>query len=313
MRRGDVRSVAPSVIPIQTTGTRPAIFGVHVLGAGCSYYRPLAQRLGPAQPIYGLSAQFAMPPGRKPSVEEYARLYVEDLRRFQPRGPYFLLAVSLGGLTALEMARLLVDAGEEVAMVGMLDAIGPMPIEWVSPVERARRHVEKLALGGTGYVREKIVARVERERDAMRSRMLRWRRAVGAPLQDEDAHLQAALENIELALEFKPKPYEGDVVVFRATEDVYYTPRFHHEARLGWREAVFGAVQIVDVPGDHLTLLQEPHVIAVADEMRWRIDTWIAQHGDRDRRSGVIARPLLDSGQALSEERLSRVSSGPPR
>ncbi|WP_053233500.1 non-ribosomal peptide synthetase [Sandaracinus amylolyticus] len=313
MRRGEVRSVAPSLIPIQTTGSRPAIFGVHVLGAGCSYYRALAQRLGPAQPIYGLSAQFAMPPGRKPSVEEYARLYVEDLRRFQPRGPYFLLAVSLGGLTALEMARLLVDAGEEVAMVGMLDAIGPMPVEWVSPVERARRHVEKLLEGGTEYVREKILARVERERSAMRSRMLRWRRAAGVPLQDEDAHLQAALENIELALEFKPKPYEGDIVVFRATEDVYYTPRFHHEARLGWRDAVFGAVQIVDVPGDHLTLLQEPNVCAVAEEVRWRIDAWIAQQGDRDRRSGVITRPQLGSDEAPSEERLASVSSGPLR
>src|SRR5690606_38694120 len=149
IQRGDLRSDTPSLVPIQATGSRPVLFGVHVLGVGGAYYRPRAHRLGPDQPIYGLTRPRALAADvSKLTVEEVAREYVADLKRFQPKGPYFLLAVSLGGLTALEVARQLRAAGDEVALLGMLDALGPMPVEWVPRLERALRHVEKLRRRG---------------------------------------------------------------------------------------------------------------------------------------------------------------------
>ncbi|MBR7559922.1 alpha/beta fold hydrolase, partial [Mycobacterium tuberculosis] len=54
-----------------------------------------------------------------------ARRHLRDLRRIQPGGPYVLLGHSLGGLIALEVARRLRRAGEEVALVMTLDTFVP--------------------------------------------------------------------------------------------------------------------------------------------------------------------------------------------
>ena len=42
------------LLPIQTQGSRPPLFGVHVLGQNAIFYRPLSEHLGPDQPVWGL-------------------------------------------------------------------------------------------------------------------------------------------------------------------------------------------------------------------------------------------------------------------
>jgi len=46
------------------------------------------------------------------TVEQYAQLYVADIRKVQPRGPYYICGFSAGGMIAFEMARQLLAAGE---------------------------------------------------------------------------------------------------------------------------------------------------------------------------------------------------------
>ena len=51
-----------------------------------------------------------------------AEFYLQEIRQVQPRGPYLLAGWSMGGLIALEAAERLRAAGEEVALVAMLDS-----------------------------------------------------------------------------------------------------------------------------------------------------------------------------------------------
>lgn len=55
------------------------------------------------------------------SIGAYARRYVAEIREVQPHGPYHLLGWSLGGHVAHAMAQQLEAAGEEVAILGLLD------------------------------------------------------------------------------------------------------------------------------------------------------------------------------------------------
>ena len=71
-----------------------------------------------------------------------------------------------------------------------------------------------------------------------------------------------------LGLAYKPSPYKGNVVLFRATDpsrDGNYGPW-----DLGWTPLTGGGLEIVKIPGDHLSMLHEPNIAALAEEMtRW--------------------------------------------
>ncbi len=62
---------------------------------------------------------------RMTRLPEAAADYIAELRQVQPHGPYLLGGFSGGGLTAWEMAQQLEAAGEEVALLVLLDT--PLP------------------------------------------------------------------------------------------------------------------------------------------------------------------------------------------
>ncbi len=62
-------------------------------------------------------------PASADTIEGLAALAVETIRAEQPEGPYRLLGYSMGGLLALEAARLLLAAGGSLAFVGLVDAL----------------------------------------------------------------------------------------------------------------------------------------------------------------------------------------------
>ena len=56
---------------------------------------------------------------------------------------------------------------------------------------------------------------------------------------------------------YSPKAYDGDVVLFTAEDQgdgVVYPPH------LGWEGYVRGSLKLIPIPGEHLTIFQEPHV-----------------------------------------------------
>ncbi|MGW0005732.1 amino acid adenylation domain-containing protein [Nocardia grenadensis] len=116
-------ALAP-LLPLRPgTGTgRPPLFCVHpAIGLSWCYAGLLAE-LPADQPVYGLqSPQASGEPGFG-SIGEAAEHYIAHIRTVQPHGPYQLLGWSLGGLIAHDIAVRLQAAGEEVALLTMLDS-----------------------------------------------------------------------------------------------------------------------------------------------------------------------------------------------
>ncbi|MGI9290554.1 MAG: thioesterase domain-containing protein [Gammaproteobacteria bacterium] len=104
-------------MPIKTSGDNPPLFCVH--GEPLKF----AMRLKVDRPIYGLCyAYFGYRRADMPkSIEEFANLYIEEMRSIQPHGPYYLCGFSAGGLIAYEMAKSLRAAGEEIGDLTLVE------------------------------------------------------------------------------------------------------------------------------------------------------------------------------------------------
>jgi amino acid adenylation domain-containing protein len=120
-----------SLVPLQPLGSNPPLFILHGWGGDVYGFTEMAKCFAPEQPVYGVQAVGL--DGHRPkhrTVEEMAQHYVEEIRSFQPEGPYHLCGFSLGGLIALETAQQLHKQDQKVAILYLLDThpIGPVPL-----------------------------------------------------------------------------------------------------------------------------------------------------------------------------------------
>jgi amino acid adenylation domain-containing protein len=264
----DERTLGPSVVVIQAgESSVPPLFCIHVLGEACGFYRPLVKHLGDRQPVYGLSAQMAdksqAPTNR---VEDIAAFYIREMKTLQPQGPYQLAGVSFGGHVTYEMARQLKERGEEVSLLALFDTFGPDPSPWYTP-ERLLKHLNYLQQTGLSYLTTRLGAR---------SRSLRMRCLYGygqlcqwlGLTPPDRLHFDLVVaENQHACDVYQPQPFTGKITLFRATDQVFYSRRYR-EAGLGWGRLAKGGVEIYDIPGAHMTMLQEPHVEVLAQQFQ---------------------------------------------
>jgi thioesterase domain-containing protein/acyl carrier protein len=121
-RDGAEPTVGLALVPITSGGSLPRVFAVPGVGGNVLGFTTLARDLGPEQPFFGLQS-VGLDGAREPleSVQQMATHYLGEVRQIQPRGPYHLLGACFGATVAFEMTRQLLDAGEEVAFLGLFD------------------------------------------------------------------------------------------------------------------------------------------------------------------------------------------------
>jgi thioesterase domain-containing protein len=64
---------------------------------------------------------------------------------------------------------------------------------------------------------------------------------------------------------YKLKPYGGRLTLFRARMQPFF---YCHDPDNGWSRVAAGGLEIKTVPGNHLAMLQEPHVRVFARELK---------------------------------------------
>ena len=243
------------LVPLQTGGRKPIFFFVHGLGGTVMRFHELAQHMVPDQPFFCFQAQGM--DGKLPclnSVEDMASLYLEHLRAAQPEGPYFLGGYSFGGLVALEMARRLVSAQEEVRALTLVDTYLPTPTKGQSLLGKffALSREQKLAYlkkRSTRYARG-IKRRID---------------AISLPQSIKDVREGCAVAEQK----YQPQVYSGRVVLFRASEKAL---RGLDDPQEGWRKYAADGVEVHEIDGDHGNILNEPQVKQLAAEIRSRLE-----------------------------------------
>jgi amino acid adenylation domain-containing protein len=264
------------LVPIQATGTKTPFFCVHGVGGNVLNYRPMAMYLGEDQPFYGLQA-VGLDGKQQPltRIEDMAALYVEHIRTIQPHGPYLLGGASFGGVVAFEMARQLREAGEKISLVALFDTT---PVNYArllgrlgettlsgSLSRRMKVHVDVLRRGPnrTVYFYKKV-------RRVYRKVVYRTWQTIYKVFEKRGAALPQYLQNVQQAnykalADYLPHVYDGEVVLFAAELE---PAEFTKDKQVGWRTLATAGVKVIDVPGDHLSMVEEPHVATLAARLR---------------------------------------------
>ena len=287
---GDVAE--PTLTAIQSAGARPPFFCVHPGALGTSVYAALAHRLGPEQPFYALSpreleASYAAAdrgPAAPGSIAILAARCVAVLRRRQPRGPYALGGWSLGGVIAFEMAAQLTHAGDEVALLALFDSPAP------TAAARAGLDEAGLVPAFASYLAARQgLALGEEDDDRWRARSLDAQLATlaavgedaglfpkGQPRERLGALFAAYRDGLAHATshldDYRPAAYAGRIVYFRARRTIdAYEAAFPRPAD-GWRTFATRPLELVELAGDHYSMLVEPHVRTFAAELARVLD-----------------------------------------
>jgi thioesterase domain-containing protein len=174
--------------------------------------------LGPDYPIYGVQARsLARLEPRSTSIDQMAADYIDQIRTVQPVGPYCLLGWSFGGLVAHAAATELQQRGEQVALLANLDSYPfRIPREGLPVSEREIliRILELLECdAGSPEDHPVTLARV----------MEILRNSGHALASIDEYHVSAITEifanNVDLAINFTPGVFHGDLLLFAATID----------------------------------------------------------------------------------------------
>jgi amino acid adenylation domain-containing protein len=152
--RGGAASAAP-VVALRAEGTRPPLFFLHGDFSGGGFYcRGLARELGEDQPFYAVHPHGLNDSSVPDSIEAMAEDLVAAIRRERPHGPYVVGGHCNGAMIAVEVARRLIEHGERVPLVLLLDAKAPWSATPVfemasgnAPARRARRGIDPLPAG----------------------------------------------------------------------------------------------------------------------------------------------------------------------
>ncbi|MCP4122411.1 MAG: hypothetical protein GY751_11710 [Bacteroidetes bacterium] len=179
------------------------------------------------------------------SVHEIAAMYVKELKKVQPAGPYFLSGFSLGGMYAFEMAHQLTNEGENVSALVMIDSKshtvdGPkkfhnQQFKWTeSRVTRIPRKIYK-----------KVVVKLASK--------------LNLPIPKSQRPFYILEQYRKGRRLYKPEVYQGDITLIRSTIDNF------EDRHLGWKPYVGGKITIVDIETNHHDLTLEPKIEEVAE------------------------------------------------
>jgi phthiocerol/phenolphthiocerol synthesis type-I polyketide synthase E len=266
------------LVPIQVAGSRPPFFCIHGAGGTVLMYRELSQRLGDDQPFYGLQSQGldgVAPPLRR--VEEMAAIYVTEIKKVQPQGPYFIGGYCMGGTVAYEVAQQLCEQGETVALLGLFDTMNwhKIPLHIWSKSSHA---IQRLCFHASSFLSLDFSDKTkffEEKVEILRNRIPVWKGKLLTRFQENgrgaasDSLVLAQIwqANDRASWTYVPKPYPGVLTDFRPRKQyrVFSKPDYK------WDQLAKG-VEVVVLPVNPASMLVEPFVGQLAIALRQSMD-----------------------------------------
>jgi acyl transferase domain-containing protein/thioesterase domain-containing protein len=273
------------LVPMHSTAVadRTPLFVVAGMFGNVLNLSHLAHLLGEERPFYALQAR-GLYGDLEPheTFEEMARDYIAEIRMVQPQGPYLLGGFSGGGIVAYEMARQLIDSGESVLPLVMLDT--PLRLaRHLSLTDRLSMFLQGLRRAGPRFVLDKIRERIAWERSR---RMLHQEHA------KNDSHDAVQFQSRRIGDAFlralacyNVSPLPVSILLYRPRLDVRFTlndgRRVDGERNIvrednGWDPFV-RHLTVREVPGNHDSMVLEPNVRVLVNYIRRDINESFSQ------------------------------------
>jgi acyl transferase domain-containing protein/thioesterase domain-containing protein len=254
----------------------PPLFCLHAAGGGVFSYLNLAHYL-PKQAIYGIQTPSLVGEKEPPSLMDKATHYIEIIKKVQPKGPYLLAGMSYGGNMAVEMAIQLQKQRDEVALVALFDSYPSISYENQSEDNWDFLTVflatSELMLGCPlqDILNDELKKRSEDEQ---------WQYILEhvheflpeEVIPDEIPKLFNIWKTHHVELrQHVSQIYPGGITLFKASEGlpnaIDSTLNMEIDDAIvleGWRKLSSKPIEYIRVPGNHMNMLDEPHVQILA-------------------------------------------------
>ncbi|MBH0778022.1 amino acid adenylation domain-containing protein [Nocardia bovistercoris] len=253
------------LLPIRTEGDRPPLFCVHPASGLAWCYQALDRYITEDRPIYGIQAPqiSGETPGPR-TIADIADRYFAEIRTVQPHGPYHLMGWSMGGLIAHAVAAAIRAAGEEVALLGLLDAESSgIDADSVTTITAGELVSNLGPVLGIDFVRADATAAQAAEQIA---------EYLDGGLDIDAATLERLTDAYNLSIlaaaEWEPPTVDTDMLYFTAARDRRSDATGHR----GWIPFVQGRVTNFHIDATHLAMTEPAAIAQIARILNSRLD-----------------------------------------
>jgi thioesterase domain-containing protein len=198
-----------------------------------------------------------------------ASRYLEEMFIVQPEGPYLLGGYSLGGIIAFEMAQQLRARGQRVSLLVLIDSRAPGFDAGNTEEGRDRRML--IFARELGLSPERLTLSSDHLRTLDADEKLLYVLAEATkqnllPPGIEPRQIRSLWKvfeaNFQAASRYAPQVYDRPITLFKAVnKPAGYSPALHE----GWHALTLRGVEIKALPGDHFSIVREPHVETLAE------------------------------------------------
>jgi acetoacetyl-CoA synthetase len=247
----------PSLVELKPGTKWPPTYIKHGMGGSVLEVFPVARAIESPHPILAMQTGGFDGYGEPAAtVEDLARLHLDAIRQEQPRGPYALIGYSFGGLVMMEIAQLLQESGEKVAILAMLETYPHRNFLSLRMRVGSYRSAFRYHAANAGKLpmRQKIeyfTSRAARTTHASRhengiANETPENGLLGAPGRERVKH------NETLALErYRPRYYKGKINFVKSARNNFLFPE---DARGVWKDLA-QEFEMDIVAGDHFGIV----------------------------------------------------------
>ncbi|WP_428242011.1 type I polyketide synthase [Gynuella sp.] len=241
------------VVRLNQTETGTPVF---CLG-GVKYYQPLADSLSGRHPVYAIFThkEIAVVHHKHPidfTLQTLIDAYAGAIQRQTNRTDIIIAGLSFGGLMALDVANQLNQNGFDIRKVIMFDSFIDSSHQLsvrkflLDYLDRIQQH------GFFSYSTQKLLELWKQYRRHLKT-------AVGTPAASGSQQQVKAFSQLAELYHINGKHYPFEVLLFRALNRYI---RFGKVAKpdYGFGEVVEGKLSVVDIPADHLELINDHHI-----------------------------------------------------
>ena len=272
------RNEISSFVALQPNGSRIPFFCIPGAEEDPHYLLGLSRELGQDQPFFVVRDPRPLRDRGVYTLEEQAARFCAAIGAMRPEGPYLLGGFCYGGILAFEIARQLVAAGRDVALLVLFQVPTPgypkIARHWKKYLRQSAALVSRLLRGEPSLVWRQV-----------RSHLGVWRTLFGKRRQAltrrvlVSTHMQAAIppiERVELRNERAARAYipgklQCNVVHFLAADEPHST-LILDDPRLGWGDVVGDRFSVRKTPGIAGEIFKPPNVSELGSQLRSLLD-----------------------------------------
>ncbi len=266
-----------AIIPIKQSGTKMPLYIVCGGGGTAFTFEKFANLLDKDQPVYGFQqpSDINELESFPDTIAEIAAVYVNEILLIDPDGPYALSGHCIGGVIALEMARMLEDMGREVKLLAMFDVILSKR-EKVNPATLKNLYhlptfIKKAASKAFLKVDFETFLLTRHPKDAVEYKIKSIKSLVNKfyKFQEQDTEMMVFKQfeqKFEKAFEnYQVNKYDGDILVFYARDHYHFLDKnrnirfkkflLEEEVKNIWKDYA-RSVKIYEMEGEHSSMFE---------------------------------------------------------